>query len=405
MDVEIKPVDEAGFEAWMKAIETAFGGHLRPGDVEQERSVLDPARCLAAFEGSEIVGCASSVLFDMTVPGGEGVTTVGVTGVGVKPTHRRRGVNTALMRRQLDDAHEAGDVVAALFASEGGIYGRFGYGLASFNGAVDLETSRSAFVRGIETTGRVRILDRSDARDDILSVYARARRARPGAMALDATWFEYEFADKQHGEERHLFFAVHDEGEGPDGFAVYTIKSEWGSSVPKNELELYALDALTPPAYASMWRFVLDVDLIQRVTAWGRPSDEPLLHLLREPRRLNLRLKDGLWVRLVDVPSALAARRYGAEDRLVFEVRDSFCPWNEGRYELEGGPDGAVCRPAREAADLTVTVNEIGAAYLGGPSFRDLHRAGRIGEESPGALERADAMFGADPAPWCPLFF
>jgi predicted acetyltransferase len=405
VDIDIRTIAEDEFEAWMHAIETAFGGHVRPEDLELERSVLDPARCLAAIDEGEIVGCASSVIFTMTVPGGATVPTVGVTGVGVKPTHRRRGVNTGLMRRQLDDAHKSAQPVAALYASEGGIYGRFGYGLGSLSAATDLETARSAFVPGSETTGRVRLLERDAARDPILDVYDRARLNRPGAMAMDATWFDYQFADKQHGEERHLFFAVHDTGGGADGFAAYTIKSEWGSSVPKNELELYALDALTPDAYASMWRFVLDVDLVQRVTAWGRPSDEPLFHLLREPRRLNLRIKDALWVRLVDLPAALAVRRYAVEGRLVFEVRDAFCSWNDGRYELDAGPDGASCRPTGEAADLVLTVNELAAAYLGGPTFLQLHRAGRVHEERPGALGLADAMFRWDPAPWCPLFF
>ena len=405
MDIEIRAIAEDEFEAWMHAIETAFGGHVRPEDLEAERSVLDPARCLAAIDDGEMVGCASSVIFTMTVPGGVAVPTIGVTGVGVKPTHRRRGVNTGLMRRQLDDAHQAGQPVAALFASEGGIYGRFGYGLASLNAATDLETARSAFVLGAGTGGRVRMFDRDAARDQVLSVWDRVRLNRPGTMAMDTTWFDYQFADKQHGEERRLFFAVHDSGEGPDGFAVYHVKSNWEESIPKNVLELYALDALGPDAYASMWRFVLDVDLVQRVTAWGRPSDEPLFHLLREPRRLNLRLKDALWVRLVDLPAALAARRYAVEGRVVLEVRDAFCGWNDGRYELEGGPDGASCRPTGESADLVLTVNELASAYLGGPTLRQLHRAGRVHEERAGALALADAMFRWDPAPWCPLFF
>jgi predicted acetyltransferase len=405
MDIEIRAIAENEFEAWMHAIETAFGGHVRPEDVELERTVLDPARCLAAIDDGEIVGCASSVIFTMTLPGGAAVPTVGVTGVGVKPTHRRRGVNTGLMRRQLDDAHESGQMVAALFASEGGIYGRFGYGLASLAAAVDLETARSAFVPGAGTTGRVRMLDRDAARDPILSVYDHVRPSRPGVMAMDAAWFDYQFADKRWGEERRLFFAVHDTGEGADGFAVYHVKSDWGMSIPKNELEVYALDALAPDAYASTWRFVLDVDLVQRVTAWGRPSDEALFHLLREPRRLNMRMKDALWVRLVDLPTALAARRYGVEGRVVLEVRDAFCNWNDGRYQLDAGPDGASCRPTGDPADLVLTVNELAAAYLGGATLLQLHRAGRVHEERPGALALADAMFRWDPAPWCPLFF
>jgi predicted acetyltransferase len=309
------------------------------------------------------------------------------------------------MRRQLDDIHEEGHPLAALYASEGGIYGRFGYGLATFAGSVDIETSRSAFVRGYERQDGFRFLDRDAARDPFLSVYERARRTRPGAMAVNANWFDYEFAEKHFGEERHFFFAIHEAGEGPDAVVAYTVKNEWTGSVPRSELEVHALDGLTPRAYAAAWRFVLDVDLIQRVSASNRPADEPILHVLREPRRLNLRLKDGLWVRLVDVPAALSARRYAAPGRVVLEVRDAFCPWNEGRVELDGGPDGASCRPTDEAAELVLTQNDLAAVYLGGPSFRQLHRAGRVDEERPGALARADAMFGWDPQPWCQLHF
>src|ERR671919_1169761 len=308
MDVEIRTIAEDEFETWMRAIESAFGGHVSPEDVQNERQVIDPARCLAAFDGDDIVGCASSVVFEMTVPGGT-IPTVGITGVGVVPTHRRRGVNTALMRRQLDDIRDEGFAIAALFASEGGIYGRFGYGLATFDASVDIEASRSAFVPGSEGDGGVRLLERDAAKDRYLSMFDESRLTRPGAMKMSPNWFDHEFADKHSGEERKFFFAFHETGKDVDGVAVYTIKHNW-SGVPQNEVELYALDALNSSAYAQMWRFVLDFDFLSKLTAWRRPADEPLLHLLREPRRLNLRLRDALRLRILDIPRALTARRY-----------------------------------------------------------------------------------------------
>lgn len=403
MDVEIRPIAEDEFETWMRAIESAFGGHVRPEDVQNERKVIDPARCLAAFDGDDIVGCASSVVFEMTVPGGT-IPTVGITGVGVVPTHRRRGVNTALMRRQLDDIRDEGYAIAALFASEGGIYGRFGYGLATLDAFVDIETSRSAFIPGSEGDGRVRLLDREAAKERYLSMYDRSRLTRPGAMKKSPNWFDYEFADKHFGEERKFFFALHETGNDCDGIAAYTIKHEW-DLVPKNIVELYDLDALTPSVYAQMWRFVLDLDLVSKVTAWSRPADEPLLHLLREPRRLNMRLKDGMWVRLLDIPRALTARRYPHDGRVVFDVRDAFCPWNEARYILDVGAEGATCEQTEDEADLLLTTNELAAAYLGGASFSQLHRAGRVSEERAGAIGTADAMFAWDPPPWAMLHF
>lgn len=403
MDVEIRTIAEDEFETWMRAIESAFGGHVRPEDVQNERKVIDPARCLAAFDGDDIVGCASSVVFEMTVPGGT-IPTVGITGVGVVPTHRRRGVNTALMRRQLDDIRDGGFAIAALFASEGGIYGRFGYGLATLDAFVDIETSRSAFIPGSEGDGRVRLLDREAAKERYLSMYDRSRLTRPGAMKKSPNWFDYEFADKHFGEERKFFFALHETVNDCDGIAAYTIKHEW-DLVPKNIVELYDLDALTPSVYAQMWRFVLDLDLVSKVTAWNRPADEPLLHLLREPRRLNMRLKDGMWVRLLDIPRALTARRYPHDGRVVFDVRDAFCPWNEARYILDVGAEGATCEQTEDEADLLLTTNELAAAYLGGASFSQLHRAGRVSEERAGAIGTADAMFAWDPPPWAMLHF
>jgi predicted acetyltransferase len=403
VDVEIRTIAEDEFETWMRAIESAFGGHVRPEDVQNERKVIDPARCLAAFDGDDIVGCASSVVFEMTVPGGT-IPTVGITGVGVVPTHRRRGVNTALMRRQLNDIRNEGFAIAALFASEGGIYGRFGYGLATFEAFVDIETSRSAFVPGSEGDGRVRVLERDAAKDRYLTMFDESRLTRPGAMRMEPNWFDYEFAEKQSGEERKFFFAFHETGKDVDGVAVYTIKHNW-SGVPQNEVELYALDALNSSAYAQMWRFVLDLDLVSKLTAWSRPADEPLLHLLREPRRLNLRLRDALWLRFLDISRALSSRRYPREGRVVFDVRDAFCPWNEGRYALDSGAEGARCEPTEDDADLLLTTNELAAVYLGGSTFSQLHRAGRVSEERAGAIGTADAMFTWYTPPWAMLHF
>jgi predicted acetyltransferase len=193
---------------------------------------------------------------------------------------------------------------------------------------------------------------------------------------------------------------------GVEGYAVYKVAHDWPEGTPNTTLTVRDLVAANPGAYADLWRFVLDVDLVTYVEAWNRPSDEPLFHLLREPRRLRARMSDNLWVRLVDVPSALAARRYAAGGRLVFEIADPFCPWNEGGYALEVAADGgAVAEPTTEPAEIACTASDLGATYLGGTSFRELHRAGRVDERAEGALARADAMFGWDPAPWSPYEF
>lgn len=404
MDPQIRTIAPEEFEAFAKASEASFSAALEPEDLERELSIAEFDRTLAAFDGGAIVGTTSTVTMPMTIPGAD--LQVGfVTSVGVVPTHTRRGINTALMRRALEDARARGEAVDVLFASEGAIYGRFGFGVGAPELALDLRTSYGAFVRGYERSGGVRLVEEAEGREAIISLHNATRGLRPGAVELTLARLGYALHD--HGEDRGKprFFALHEGPRGPDGYVAYRVKHDWQAGGPDNHLEVHVLDASNPRAYADLWRYVLDVDLVTRVSAWARPIDEPLVHLVREPRRLNAKHFDGLYVRLVDVREALAARRYASQGRVVLEVHDAFCGWNQGRYALEGGTDGAVCAPTTEEPDLIAPVNQVAAAYLGGPSFRALHRAGLVEEGSPGGLARADVMFGWDPAPWCQFGF
>jgi predicted acetyltransferase len=404
MDLEIRAISEDEFPAFLRANEAAFSAVPTEEETQLERRLAELDRCLAAFDGPDIVGTAAAFTMPMTVPGGE-IDVGYVTAVGVSPTHRRRGINTELMRRQLDDAHRRGEMVDVLYASEGGIYGRYGYGLATTGLAIDVDCARSAFVRGYEPAGSMRLVERDAALKDVLAVHDAVRVTRPGMVRLDEHRFEYGLHDHGPDADRPKFFALHEGDQGVDGFAVYRVKHDWPGGVPQSVLTVRDLQATSPGAYADLWRYVLDVDLVERVQAWNRPADEPLVHLVAEPRRLRATVRDNLWLRLVDVPGALAARRYATEGRIVLQVRDAFCPWNDGRYLLEAAGEVGEVEPTAAEPDLVGTVNDVGAAYLGGTSFRQLHRAGRVEERSPGALARADSMFGWDPAPWCPYVF
>jgi predicted acetyltransferase len=405
VDFRIRGIREDELEAWIHATELAFSDRLDHEEIEVERSVAEVDRSMAAFDGEDIVGTAAAVSLQMAVPGGRVLPVAGVTMVGVRPTHRRRGINTTLMRRLLEQARERGEPLSALFASESSIYGRFGYGLASFSCAIDLETDRAAFVPSYRPTGRVRLQPRDEAIPTLVEVYGRSRHARPGTIDMDERRFRWWLHPHHWEKDDPAFVAVHEGADGPDAYALYHVKHEWPGSIPQLVLTADDVQAADPQAYADIWRFLLDVDLVSRVQAWGRPPDEPLMFLLAEPRRLRLTVKDGLWLRPVDVRSALAARGYAAEGRVVFDVRDRFCGWNEGRYRLEAGSGGAACASTDADPDLSCSVNALGAAYLGGASFRQLWRAGQVVEERPGALARADALFASDPAPWCPFVF
>jgi predicted acetyltransferase len=404
VDVEIRTIEEREFEAYLEAAELAFSGTLKTEELERERTLIEYDRAFAAFDGPEIVGTTAAFTMPITVPGGE-VSVPYVTCVGVKATHRRRGVNSALMRSQLDDAHERDEPIAVLTASEGGIYGRFGYGLAAYGLSIDVPVGRSAFVRGYHPAGSMRFVSRENAIPSILEVHEAVRRERPGMPALNETRLVYRLHDHDPEKDGSTLFALHEGEDGVDGFVIYRVKHKWSASVPESSLKVRDLQASSPAAYADLWRFVLDVDLVARVTASGRPVDDPLLHLVAEPRRLRATLTDGLWVRVVDVAHALRRRRYAAAGRVVLEVRDRFCPWNDATYALEGGPDDAKCEPTDATPDLVCSANDVGAAYLGGSSFRQLQRAGLVEERKAGALARADAMFMWDPAPWSPYVF
>jgi predicted acetyltransferase len=406
MNVQIRRITEDELEPFLLASELASGVVPDRDEIERERSIAEPDRNFAAFDGPDIVGTAGAFTMPMTVPGAELV--VGYpTLVGVLPTHRRRGIAARLMRALMDDAHERGEVLSVLYASEGGIYGRYGFGLGTIGLTLRIETARSAFVRGYEASGQIRLVERERATKEILAVHEASRLGVPGMVHLDERRLAY-VVGHEHGadKERPSFFALHEGPGGVDGYVIYKVAHDWPEGSPNTTLRVRDLVAANPGAYADLWRFVLDVDLVAYVEAGNRPSDEPLFHLLREPRRLRARMSDNLWMRLVDVPGALGARMYGARGRLVLEIADAFCPWNQGRYALDvSNDDLGVAEPTTEPADLACTVNEVAAAYLGGTSFRQLHRAGRVHEATAGALMRADAMFACDPAPWSPYEF
>jgi predicted acetyltransferase len=356
-----------------------------------------------------IVGTAAAATFELTVPGGA-VPAAGVTAVGVHPTHRRRGVLRTLMDRQLADVRERGEPAAILWASEPGIYGRFGYGVAAFGVELKVDRARARFATGLgEGIGRTHLVDRSDAVSALGPVYDAVRTTRPGMIGRPGVWWDLWIADMESPEHSEgfgpLFFALHEGPEGPDGYAVYRLKHEWGEGSPRGTLRVDEIVARSPAALAAMWRFCIGIDLAAEIEAWNRPVDDALIHLLTDLRGLRPRLHDSLWLRPIEVAALLSARRYPIEGKLRLLVADDVCEWVAGTYELDGGPDGAYCRAAGGEPDLELTAADLGAIVLGGVRPSALLAAGRIAEGTPGAARRADAMFGWDSAPWTTFVF
>ncbi len=380
-----------------------FGGPIPPPDAIRFTPFVEPGRAFTARDDGRVVGGCASFPFELTVPGGT-VRAAGVTTVGVYPTHRRRGILRAMMRAQLDDVIRRGEPVAALWASEDTIYGRFGYGMASVSGDIEVPKSSIAFAHPFESRGTFRLVDEDEAMATFAQVYDRVRPQQPGMLARSPEWWRHRrLADPEHrrmggGELNRVLLTL--DGR-PAGYGLYRIfqRFEAGGSVG----HLQVLEALGDGAEATreIWRYLLDVDWVPRIKATLLPIDHPLWMLLARPREMGFRVHDGLWIRLLDLSVALAARRLADADPVVIEVADAFCPANAGRWRV--GPGGAERTTA--AAELTCDVTALGSVYLGGFTFRRLARAGRVAELRAGAAARADAVFTADVAPWCPEIF
>jgi predicted acetyltransferase len=412
VDLEIRPAGPDELGELVRVVEAAFGHHADADDVDEARLVGEIERTLAAFDGGDLVGGTAALSLELTLPGGALAPAAGVTEAGVLPTHRRRGVFTALNARQLDDVAARGEPVAVLTASEATIYGRFGYGPAVMGMSVEIDRAHSAFAApappaAVAGALRVRLLAPEEAALVLPEVFDRYRRARPGEVSRSEGMWEVILRDRERWRNgaSALFVAACEDpsGEVP-GYVAYRTRPSWEGGVPTFGLEVQEVVALTPAAHAALWRYCLDVDLVRTVSAWNVALDEPLRWLLADLRRLRAtRVQDVLWLRVVDVSAALAARRYAGEGTLVLDVDDPFRPATGGRFVLEAGPKGATCRPAGLAAvaDLALGVDALGAAYLGGVPLFALARAGRVVELGAGAVERAAALFACRPDPTC----
>jgi len=392
----IRAVTGDELDAFTAAAHAAFHEDGHPLDTALELQLLEPERTLAVIEDGQMVATAAALTRELTVPGGT-LPVAGVTGVGVVPGHTRRGHMRAMMRRQLDDLHAGGEKVAALWASEGSLYGRFGYGPATTAASYELHLWRARLER--PSADRVRVAEPDAAIDHLRAVYEAVRPTVPGLMSRDGAWWPRRLHDPEHRREGASALRA---ALVEDGYALYGAKLGWDDSGPSGEITLRELVAATPRARAALWTYLLGIDLM-RTLKWRLGSDgEPLPLMLADAESLVVRTGLGLWIRLVDLPAALSARTYAQPFELVLEVADEFCPWNAGRYRLTSE---ATCEPTRAGPDLALGAAELGAAYLGGTRIGALAAAGRVQELRPGALAVADAAFRGAVAPWCPEIF
>lgn len=405
MPIEIRPCrDTDELRLAIDAISHYFGMEQSAEETERFAQWLPVERMHAAVDGGAIVGGAGAFPFRMSVPGGGDVAAGGVTVVGVLPTHRRRGVLTQLMRAQLDDCRERGESVAYLWASEAQIYPRFGYGLASRVGKMTLSAERTRFALPFEPRGVARLVGAEEAAKLFPPLFEQLRKQRAGMFERTQSWWElrrlYDNPERRRGNGPLNRVLIELDGK-PAAYALYRVKQDWTGGFSSGTVTV--LEAVAPDGDAAreLWRWLLDFDWTSQFVADLLPIDHELFLLLSEPRRMRLELSDGVWVRLVDVGAALAARSYQGDGEVVIEVSDPFCPWNEGRWLISG----AGIERVERNPDLGVDVTTLGSVFLGGFSFASLNRSQRVKECTKAAIPLADRLFGTSSEPWCPEIF
>ena len=401
MAIEIRNPSGDEWRAAMLMTSSVFGDEPNDEELERHRKMLVRERFYAAYDDDAPVGTAADFPFTLTVPGGE-LAAGGATWVAVLPSHRRQGVLTQLMRRELDDLHERGEPLAVLWASEAAIYGRFGYGMAAPHFDMDADRSRFALRDDPGPRGKVRMVSLAEALEPCVHVYERVRPRTPGFIARSPEWWQTgRLADPEQWRRgaSPKYVAVFELDGEPSAYGIYRVKSEWEGGFPKGQVRVVEALAAAAAAERELWRFLFGIDLTIRVDSRLDPAS-PLFLMVVDARSLQLRASEGLWLRLVDVEAALRGRSYATDDGVVVELSDEFCRWNAGRWRM-----GGDARRTDEPAELELDVSDLACVYLGAFDFSRLAAAERVRELKEGALVRADALFRTPRPPYCPEDF
>ncbi|MDQ0710838.1 putative acetyltransferase [Streptomyces luteogriseus] len=411
--MEIRPTTDEDLDVFVDTVHAAFG---RFPETPTEGggllwSALEMDRCLLALTADgRPVGTAGAHSFELTLPGETIVPAPGVTAVGVLPSHRRQGVLSAMMRHQLAGLRARGEFLSVLLASEATIYGRFGYGPATYTQELTVPRHRAALAvpraRGTADApatgadnGSVEVLRGAGCGEILEEVYDRYRRAQPGALSRPHRWWALRAGQPPISPEPR-YVAVHRDADGvPDGYASYSLGE------PETTLTVDEIIATDDAVFTALARFVLHHDLVSQVVFKHVPPQHPLRRQLADFRAGKVTGDmDWLWVRLLDVPRALTARGWFADGELVLDVEDPFLG-EHGRHLLTVRDGKADCVPTDREPDLSLDVSDLGSLYLGGTAPSTLVRAGHIRAHSPDAATLADTLFRTDRTPHCLHWF
>ena len=411
--IDVRPIAESEFADWLRAMNTGFLRAPAPTDeeVEGRRERFVEGRYLGAFDRGRCVATFRSFDQELTAVGGASVPADAISGVTVTATHRRRGLLSRMMARDLAAAKDRGDVAATLIAAEYPIYGRYGFGPATWMAEWTVDVPRAgldARWAGPAGGGRIDLVEGEDIRKLGPELHERLRRGQPGAIDRDDMWWRMNTgALRWDTSWKPPFFAVYRSASGEvEGMAAYEVDDNWGDAKqPLNTATVRWLIGVTPAAERALWEYVCSVDWVVKVKSGWRAPDDLLPHFLPDPRAARITsLADWLWLRILDVEKALEARTYEGQGALVLEVA-GVDGLTGGRYRLEASPEGASCTPTTESAELELGLGELGALWLGDESAVRLAALGRVREERAGAARKADALLRTSRRPWCPDMF
>jgi predicted acetyltransferase len=412
MPPTIRPITDEELAAWFAASSTAF--YIWASDpqamAEFRRPTIELDRALGAFEDGTIVGTFRSFATRLTVPGGARIPVNAVSAVTVRPTHRRRGILTRMIGDDTRRAADRGDAASILIAAEWPIYGRFGYGPATWQAKWTIRTRAATVITA--PVGRVEIVDRLAARQVLPAIYEAYAAAQPGEIErIDRRWDSDLGIEDAPGRPRFTGqVAIHRDDAGePDGYVRFHGEEHWDDMVPDHRLIIDELHGATAAAEIDLWRHLAQMDLTASIEGEVRREHEPIKWHLSDPRAARVTgVTDFLWVRVLDVARVLTERRYEREGALVLAITDQVEGATgpaAGRYRLEVADGVATCKPTKAAPDLTLDVRQLSAAVLGGTRLMDATRGGGAVEQRPGALAAADRLFRTADDPWCTTWF
>lgn len=407
---EIRTLPAEDVDLFRSRIARGFGQDWDLNDEaarERFQAIFEYDRMFAVYDHGDIVGTGGAFTFGLTVPGGLEVPMGGTTIITVQPTHRRQGVLRQLIERHLDEVADRGEPLAALWASESSIYGRFGYGQATFRHITKIDAAAIEFRAPPADSTRLRLVEPDEAAEVLPPIYESVRSERSGMLTRSDDWWAHRrLADPESargGKSAHRYLTCEVDGEAT-GYAVYRQDPKWDDFIADGEVIVVEVIARESSSHRAIWSFLTNIDLFPRVSWWNMPIDDPLPAMVTDDRRVRRTLSDAMWVRLMDVIDALEARTYESDGLIVFAVEDTNRPENSGTYRLEVADGRAQVTETTGPADVSLDVDVLGHLYLGGGDAHVMASAGRI-SGGPAAVSTLHRLLHTDGAPWCPEVF